>query len=313
MSPWLLLFLGLGMLTLGARVMVTGGVALALRLGITPLVVGLTVLAYGTSAPELVVSAGAGLRGLGSLAVGNVVGSNVCNIALILGLCALLRPLGVDRLVVRREVPVLIAVSVLTPLLLLDRTLGRIDGAILLLIVAGYTGFVVREARQEKNTTADVGARAARSVWQSIALVMAGLTFLLVGADLMVDAAVGLARSWGWNELLIGLTIIAIGTSLPELALSLMSTLRGETDVAVGNVVGSCTFNLLGILGVTGLISPTALPDLRIADLITIAVVPLALWPLLRNDGRISRGEGALMFLAYAGYTGWLITTQPVS
>lgn len=307
MTPWLLLVVGLGLLTLGARVMVSGGVALALRLGITPLVVGLTIMAYGTSAPELVVSAGASLRGAGSLAVGNVVGSNVCNIALILGLCALISPLGVSRQVVRREVPVLIAVSLLTPLLLLDRTLGRGDGVLLLAIVIGYTVFLVRDAKKESAASDSTGPRVVRSVWQSIALIVAGLAFLLIGADLMVDAAVSLARSWGWSELLIGLTIVAIGTSLPELALSFLATLRGETDVAVGNVVGSCTFNLLGILGVTGLISPTVLPDLRIADLITVAVVPLTLWPLLRNDGRISRLEGALLFAGYAAYTVWLI------
>lgn len=307
MMTWLLLAVGLGFLTLGARVMVSGGVALALRLGITPLVVGLTIMAYGTSAPEMVVSAGASLRGAGSLAVGNVVGSNVCNIALILGFCALISPLGVSRQVVRREVPVLIAVSLLTPLLLVDRTLGRWDGALLLAIVIGYTIHLVHDARKESAAADSTGPRVARSVWQSIALIVAGLTFLLIGADMMVDSAVSLARSWGWSELLIGLTIVAVGTSLPELALSLLSTLRGETDVAVGNVVGSCTFNLLGILGITGLISPTSLPDLRMADLITIAVVPLTLWPLVHNDGRISRLEGLLLFVGYAAYTAWLI------
>ncbi|MFM1851866.1 MAG: hypothetical protein RIS54_1550 [Verrucomicrobiota bacterium] len=309
MMTWLWLLLGLGLLTLGARVMVAGGVALALRLGITPLVVGLTIMAYGTSAPELVVSAGAALRGLGSLAIGNVVGSNVCNIALILGICALIRPLAVDRLVIRREVPVLIGLSLLTPVLLWDRHLGRFDGGLLLVLLTGYTVFIVREARRSTGPAHATGVRVARSVWQSMALVVAGLAFLLVGADLMVDAAVTLARSWGWSELLIGLTVIAIGTSLPELALSLISTLRGETDVAVGNVVGSNTFNLLGILGITGLISPTALPDLRLADLLTLSVAPLALWPLIRNDGRISRAEGALLFVAYAGYTIWMVLT----
>lgn len=309
MSPWLILVLGLILLTIGARVMVAGGVALALRLGITPLVVGLTIMAYGTSAPELVVSAGASLRGLGSLAVGNVVGSNVCNIALILGICAILRPLQVNRQIVRREVPVLIGISILTPALLWDRSLDRIDGAVLLLLVIGYTVFLVRDARRQGDQSTGIGVRVARSVWQSIALVVAGLVFLLFGADLMVDAAIELARSWGWSELLIGLTIVAIGTSLPELALSLISTLNGETDVAVGNVVGSCTFNLLGILGVTGLLSPGELPDLRTTDLVTLAIVPLALWPLVRNDGRITRGEGIFLFTAYSGYTAWLVMT----
>jgi cation:H+ antiporter len=310
MNPWLVLVLGLILLTIGARVMVAGGVALALRLGLTPLVVGLTIMAYGTSTPELVVSAGASLRGLSSLAVGNIVGSNVCNIALILGLCAMLRPLSVNRQVVRREVPVLIVISILTPALLWDRSLDRIDGAILLLLVIGYTAFLVRDARRQGDHSNGAGMRVSRSVWQSIALVVAGLVFLLFGADLMVDSAVELARSWGWNELLIGLTIIAIGTSLPELALSLISTLNGETDVAVGNVVGSCTFNLLGILGVTGLLSPGELPDLRTTDLVTLALVPLALWPLVRNDGKITRGEGIFLFTAYAGYTAWLVMTS---
>jgi cation:H+ antiporter len=309
MMAWLWLALGLGLLTLGARVMVAGGASIALRLGITPLVVGLTVMAYGTSAPELLVSVDASMRGLGGLAVGNVVGSNVCNIAFILGLCALIKPLGVHRQVVRREVPVLIGVSILVPVLLWDRTLGRFDGALLLGLLIGYTVYLVRAAKDE-GQTGEIPKTPVRSVWQSLALIVAGLSFLLMGANLMVDAAVGLARFWGWSELLIGLTIVAVGTSLPELALSLISTLQGETDVAIGNVVGSCTFNLLGILGATGLMGPISLPDLRLVDLITITAVPLGLWPLLHNDGRISRGEGVLLLLVYVGYTGWLIYAQ---
>ena len=305
MITWLCLVGGLALLTLGARGMVSGGASLALRLGITPLVIGLTVMAYGTSAPELVVTAGASLRGLGQLAVGNVIGSNICNIALILGLCALFRPLTVHAQIIQREVPVLIGGSILTVLLLLDGELSRWDGLLLLTLLAGYTMFLVRDSRRTKAAAGLTPHPAKRPLWQSILWLVGGLALLLVGAELLVNAAVTLARNWGWSELVIGLTIIAIGTSLPELAISLMATWHNETDVAVGNVVGSSTFNLLGILGVGGLFGPMQVPDLHATDMGMLVGIALGLLPLIRRDGRITRIEGALLLTVYLVYAGW--------
>lgn len=305
MIPWLQLGMGLVLLTFGAHAMVNGSGALALRLGLTPLVIGLTVLAYGTSAPELVVSAEAAWQQRGGIALGNVIGSNVCNIALILGLCALVRPLSASGRILSREVPVLIGVSLLTLLLLLDRELGRTDGVVLLAALAGYTWFIVRDARRENGAVPVTDSPRARSLATALGLTLGGLALLLVGADQLVDGAVQFSRAWGWSELMIGITVIAVGTSLPELALSLVATIRNEADVALGNVVGSCIFNLLGILGVAGVIRPAFVPELHPADLVVLVVTALALVPLLRGNGRITRGEGALLLLVYAAYTVW--------
>ncbi|MCF7689799.1 MAG: calcium/sodium antiporter [Cephaloticoccus sp.] len=310
MLIWLGLIGGLALLTVGARVMVAGGASLALRLGITPLVIGLTIMAYGTSAPEMVVTGGAALRNMGELAIGNVIGSNICNIALILGLCALLRPLDVHAQIIRREVPVLIGASALTALLLLDGSIGRWDGGLLLTLLVGYTVFLVHDARRAKASHELDAHPTRRPLWQSVLALLGGLALLLWGADLLVDAAVTLARTWGWSELLIGLTVVAIGTSLPELALSLTATLRNETDVAVGNVVGSCTFNLLGILGIGGLLRPMPAPTLVWTDLVMLVGIALAFIPLLRSDGKITRWEGVILLIAYVGYTGWMLLRE---
>lgn len=307
MNPWLQLGTGLFLLTVGARTMIHGSGALALRLGLTPLVIGLTVLAYGTSAPELVVSAEAAWQQRGGIALGNVIGSNVCNIALILGLCALLRPIPSNGKILTREVPVLIGVSGLTLLLLLDRELGRIDGVILLSVLAGYTWFVVRDARREAGAVPAADAPRPHSLVPALMFTLGGLALLLVGADLLVEGAVQFSRAWGWSELLIGITVIAVGTSLPELALSFAATIRNEADVALGNVVGSCIFNLLGILGIAGVVRPVSVPELHRADLAVMAVTALALVPLLRGNRRITRLDGALLLLGYTAYAVWML------
>lgn len=300
---------GVVVLSVGAHAMVSGGAALALRLGLTPLVIGLTVMAYGTSAPELVVSAQAAARGNGAIAVGNVLGSNVCNLALILGFCALIRPVKVSRGVLRRELPVLTGVTLLALVLLADRHLGRFDGAVLVALLIAYTVLTLRQAR---TPPADPSASAdslppRRPLGIALLLTGGGLALLLVGADQFVSGAVVLAQQWGMSEVVIGLTVVAVGTSLPELALSTVAALRGQSDVALGNVVGSSTFNLLGILGFSALVQPTVLADLRLVDLTVLLAVTLVLWPILRSGTRASRIEGALLCLGYVGYTTWLI------
>lgn len=306
MNPWLLLIGGLGVLTLGARGLVSGGSSLALRFGVTPLVIGLTVMAYGTSAPELVVSAEAALRDRGAIALGNVIGSNVCNIALILGICALLRPLTAHHKVVSRETPILIGVSVLAMVLLLDRHLGRFDGIVMLAVLAAYSWYIIRAARRDAAAETPDPLPRQYSLGKSLFFTLGGLALLIVGAEGFVDGAVTLARSWGWSELLIGLTVIAVGTSMPELALSTVATLRNESDVALGNVVGSCLFNILGILGIVGVMRPTGVPELHLGDLAVMVATTLALLPLLYGDRRITRWEGAVLLVCYAGYTWWM-------
>jgi len=302
MSPLLQLLVGLVVLTVGAELLVRGSSALALRLGLSPLVVGLTVVAFGTSAPELVVSVQAAQRGSAAIAVANVIGSNLCNLALILGLCALARPLTANHAVIRREVPLLIAATLGASLLLLDHTLGRFEGALLLGCLIALTVTTLRRARQETDQSYD--HRPTRSPRLPLALLLTagGLGLMVMGSDQFVDGAIIIARELGWSEKLIGLTIVAIGTSLPELAASFVAVLKGENDVAIGNVVGSSIFNLLGILGVTGLVQAIHLPELSLLDLGVLTGVTISVLPLVSSGGRITRAEGAGLLVVYFAY-----------
>ena len=315
MNEWLSLTLGLIALYFGAEALVKGGASLALRLGLTPLVIGLTVIAFGTSSPEMVVSVQATLGGNGAISIGNVVGSNICNIALILGLCALISPLHADCQVIRREVPIMIVATVLTLLVLADGYVARWEGAILFLTLIAYTAITVRQARAA-TAAATRGADFADELGQgkslalglSIVAVLGGLAVLIIGSHLFVSGAVSLAASWGMSQLAIGLTIVALGTSLPELATSLVAALKRQADVAVGNIVGSNLFNVLGILGVAALVQPINAPELAWLDLGVMLLVSVALLPIVRSGGRISRLEGAALLAVYLGYTAWLIS-----
>ena len=313
MNPWLALALGLVVLYFGAQALVKGGAGLALRLGLTPLVIGLTVMAFGTSSPEMVVSIKAGLSGNGAISIGNVVGSNICNIALILGLCAMITPLTATAQVIRREVPIMIGASVVALLMLADGHLARWEGALLLTSLIVYTVLTVKQARAEtaavkasSDYAAEIGVKPS-SVGMCIALALGGLGALIAGAHFFVTGAVTLAESWGMSQVAIGLTIVAVGTSLPELATSLVAALKKESDVAIGNIVGSNMFNLLGILGIAALIQPIDAPGLEWGDLIVMLVIAIALLPLAKSGGRVSRWEGAALLATYIGYTTWLL------
>lgn len=315
MLSWLQLVFGLVVLYLGAQALVSGGARLALRLGLTPLVIGLTVIAYGTSSPEMVVSLQASLAGNASISIGNLVGSNICNVALIIGLCAVIRPVGVSAPIIRREIPIMIAVSLLTVGFLFDGTLARWEGALLLLGCVLYTvtalrgGHASTATATEAEFSAELPARAAVPGWlQPAGLTLLGLVLLVAGSHFFVLGAVDIATSWGVRQIVVGLTIVAIGTSLPELATSLVAALRGHSDVAVGNVVGSNVFNLLGILGLCAVVKPLDTSGLGWVDLIVMLGVAVALLPLAKSGGRISRLEGTALLLVYAGYTTWLIT-----
>jgi len=313
----LFFLLGLAALVAGAEALVRGASKIALSLGISPLVVGLTIVALGTSSPEVAVSVGAVLNGTTDIAVGNVVGSNVFNVLFILGLSAVITPLVVHSQIIRQEVPIMIGASVVLVVMVLDGRLGRWESALLLALLVVYMAFLVRQSRAESVAIREEyeGSVRRNGAWDShwavqVLLIVLGLGLLVLGSEWLVDAAVAFARALGVSDLVIGLTIIAAGTSMPEVATSITAALRGERDIAVGNVIGSNTFNILGCLGVSGVVSSDGLgiaPAVLNFDLWVMVAVAFASLPvfLLRNE--IGRRRG-LMFLAfYAAYVAYLI------
>ncbi len=301
---------GLVLLVAAASVLVRGASALALRLGLTPLVVGLTVVAFGTSAPELVVSVQAALAGAGGIAVGNVVGSNIANVGLVLGLAVLVRPLAADPSLFRRDLPVLLAVTALAAALLADGQLGRVEGVVLVTGLVAYLVWSIRAAHQEQAAVDLPITEPSGPAWRDVAFIVAGLAGLVVGADLFVGAATDLAQVAGVSNAVIGLTVVAIGTSLPEMATTIVAALKGESDIAVGNVVGSNLFNLLGILGIAAVVRPLVAPGLQLADVAVMAVLALALAVMLWTGRRLARAEGAALVAAYLGYMGYLVLSH---
>ena len=305
---------GLALLVGAASVLVRGAAALALRLGLTPLVVGLTVVAFGTSAPELVVSVQAALAGAGGIAVGNVVGSNVANVGLVLAAAVLVRPLASDPSLFRRDLPALVVVTGLATLLLADRQLGRWEGAALVAGLVVYLFWSVRAAHQQpagqQPEGVEVGLAPQGPAWRDALFVVAGLAGLVLGADLFVDAAVRLAEAAGVSNAVIGLTVVAVGTSLPEFATTVVAVLRGESQIAVGNVVGSNLFNLLGILGVAALVRPLAAPGLEPVDLAVMGAFTAGLALMLWTGRRLVRAEGAVLLAGYVGYLAYLTVSH---
>lgn len=311
--------LGLVILVVGAELLVRGASRLALSLGISPLVVGLTVVAFGTSAPELAVSVQSAYSGQADIAMGNVVGSNILNVLFILGLSALIVPLIVNQQLVRQEVPIMIALSLLLFVLSLDGRVGRGDGVLFLFMLTGYTVFLLRQSRSASR--AAVLARPAEtgempsSAWDrhwsvQLALVIVGLLLLVQGSNWLVDAAVTVARHLGVSELVVGLTIVAAGTSLPEVATSVMASIRGERDIAVGNIVGSNIFNILAVLGVSSVLAPRGLsvsPAVLNFDMWVMIAAALACLPVFFTGYLIARWEGAMFLAYYVAYTAYLI------
>ncbi|HMP77008.1 MAG TPA: calcium/sodium antiporter [Kiritimatiellia bacterium] len=302
-----LLFAGLILLYFGAEGLIRGASSLALRLGITPLVVGLTVVAFGTSAPELVVSTKAVAAGQGDIAIGNVVGSNIFNIAVILGLSALLRPMKIRVQLLKFDMPVMLLVTAVCWLLFLDGRLGRIEAGLLVAGMVAYTLTNVIMARRETSKAvetefAEGTPHRSRHAALDLVLVIGGLALLVLGARLFVDGAVDLARLWGVSEALIGLTIVAAGTSLPELATSVLAAIRKEDDIAIGNIVGSNVFNILGILGVSGLITPLSGSGVTAMDFGFMLGTAFLLLPLMHTGLRLVRWEGAVFLALYGGY-----------
>ncbi|MCB9882809.1 MAG: calcium/sodium antiporter [Planctomycetes bacterium] len=310
----LFLFLvGLVLLVLGADLLVRGASRLAVAAGIPPLVVGLTVVAFGTSAPELAVSASSALSGQAEVAVGNVVGSNIFNVLFILGLSALITPLAVEQQLIRRDVPLMILCSGVAFACAVDGTIGRLEGAGFVLALTIYTFWCIRAGRRESRAPTEAVAPATRTrsaTWLfDVVLVVAGLALLVLGAHWLVEATTRFARALGVSEVIVGLTIVAAGTSLPEVATSVVAAVRGQRDIAVGNVIGSNLFNLMGVLGVSGMVAPTGLPvpaSVLAFDLPVMIAVAIACLPIFATGHRINRWEGALFLAYYVAYTIYL-------
>jgi cation:H+ antiporter len=302
---------GLVLLFVGAEGLIRGSSNLAIKIGITPLVVGLTVVAFGTSTPELVVSLKAALLGNSSISLGNIIGSNIANIALILGVAAIIKPLNVHAKVIMREIPIMIGISLLLLFLLLDGEIGFIDGLIFVIGLVVYLIANVMMAHKEKNPAVEIefkeGLKSKLGIPISIILMIAGLGLLILGANLFVQSAIAIAKKFNVSDAIIGLTIVAIGTSLPELITSIVASYKNEADIAIGNVVGSNVFNILGILGITALIIPISSVGISNIDLGVMLFTAIILFPLSRTGFSISRFEGAFLLFGYAGYMYYLL------
>lgn len=313
----ILVVIGIGLLIVGGEVLLRGAVGIATLLRLTPAVIGLTVVAAGTSVPELAVSGIAAYQGNTEIAVANVVGSNIFNIAVILGLCALIRPFAIVGNTLRLEYPALALSAVLCVLLVQDLTISRLDALLFVALYVGFTAYLVRLVRKQltKDEVAHLSAEVTEltvekkpSVVLCSVLLIVGIALLGVGAQSTVSGASQLARLWGWSERVIGLTIVSAGTGLPEVVASLVSSLRGRSDVAIGNVIGSNLFNVLVILGLTGMVSPLPVQASIVnSDCWWMLGVTALLLPILLNGRRIHRWEGAMLLLTYGMYLAILL------
>jgi cation:H+ antiporter len=308
------ILLGLGLLVWGADRFVIGAASLARNLGVPPLLIGLTVVGFGTSAPEILVAVTASAQGNPGLAIGNAVGSNIANIALILGTTALVTPLIVHSDLLRGEYPVLLAASIGASMLMLDGTLGRGDGIILLLGLVAAMGLLIRMSRRNHDPLAEeIEAEVPPDVSTGIAIVwfLIGLITLVAGSRMLVWGAHEVAVMLGISDLVIGLTIVSVGTSLPELAASIMSALKNEQELAIGNVIGSNLWNLLAVLGMPALLAPGIIaPEVLNRDMLIMLGLTLALFIMgrgQREHGIINRIEGGLLLSCFIAYQGWLL------
>ncbi len=310
------------MLYYGAHWLVKGSSSLARSMGLTPLVIGLTVVAFGTSAPELVVSVVSSIKGKSMIAVGNVIGSNICNIALVLGISALINPIRGDRAVFQRDIPIMLGVSFYLLLISLNSKIGRLEGASLLAGIVLYTVFNYRSAVKETPNKSQDESLAFRHAAQNIEYIAsrsrqvvwiaAGIIVVVVGAEILIDAAVAIMKVFGVNEKFIGLTIVALGTSLPEMATSVVAAMKKEMDISIGNLVGSNVFNILSVLGAAALVNPIPIPGGFIQsglliDYLFMMFVSVLPWLMMRKTYIVSRRDGAALVLCYVGYIVYLI------
>ena len=308
----LLIFGGLILLFFGGEGLVKGASSLALRLGLTPLVVGLTVVAFGTSAPELVVSLKANLSGLGDVAIGNVVGSNIFNIGMILGITALIYPIKVQLQILRWDAPLMLGISGVLVFFLWDRRISQLEGGLLFAGILAYTVSAVVMAKKE-TLSAEVTAEFSESVvppkhssWLDALYIAGGLVLLILGSRWLVEGATAIAKSFGVSDAIIGLTIVSAGTSMPELSACLVAAFRKQPDIAIGNIIGSNIFNSLAIVGISGLVKPISSPGIGFVDMGVMVVFSACLLPLMWSGFCLRRWEGGVLMLGYVGYIVWL-------
>ena len=316
-----LLVLGLALLLGGGNFLVTGASALARNLGVSPLVIGLTVVAFGTSAPELSINLLGVLQGSGGISFGNIIGSNIANIGLVIGLTALIRPLTIESVIISREIPMMILVSAITLIAGSDFFLraspdvfDRSDGLVFLMLFGVFMYYMIGDVLKKRRYSlveeaeAFAGGKGLKNTVLNLGMFTGGLAGLIGGGKLSVDAAVGIAEALAVPQVIIGLTIVAFGTSLPELVTSLVATFQGKTDIAVGNVVGSNIFNLLLVNGLCSSITPIAVPSGGLFDLLMMILLTLFLLPMsITDEKKIVRWEGAVLLALYLGYTFWRV------
>ena len=297
---WLLV--SLVILYYGAEGLVFGASSLAKRIGISPLVIGLTIVSVGTSMPELLVSIKASMNGQGAISIGNVLGSNMFNFGLILGLSAIIYPLSVKRQLLKLDVPVMVLTSVLFLLLYLDFEISRLEALLMLLIFISYITYLFKTSKKEQKENQDSDIKLTKHWSLDIIFFVVGLVALAFGSELLVENSVIIAERLGMSEAMIGLTIIAAGTSMPELATSVVAALKKRSDIAIGNIVGSNIFNILLILGVAGLIQPISTPEIDYMDTLFVVALGLVLWIFMKYSSLIRRWQGAIFILMYILY-----------
>ncbi|MBX3044067.1 MAG: calcium/sodium antiporter [Candidatus Kapabacteria bacterium] len=306
------LIIGSLLLYFGADSLVKGSTRLAINLGITPIIIGLTVVAFGTSAPELIVSLSAGYQGNAEIALGNVIGSNICNIALILGLSSLIRPVEFHLKYVNKDFWIMIIASIAVLIMSLDGDLDMWDGAILTLGIVSYVLYNIKKSKDE-NLEIELEEVTGKTKFKDknifhVLLLIVGLVILMMGANLFLEGAVNIAKYLGLSNVIIGLTIVALGTSLPELAVSVVASIKKESDISLGNVIGSNIFNLLMILGVTSIFFPIGANDISLVDIGIMIFTSLIIVPLGMRGNKFSRLDGAFLLLIYIGYMYYLFT-----
>ena len=303
----LLLIFGIVVVLKSADWLTNGAVGLATKLGISQIVIGLTIVAIGTSMPEFFVSIVSAIKGTPDLAVGNIVGSNIFNVLLIVGVAATVAPIAIQRATVRRDIPIAIVASIMLTIMMLDDNISRIDALILFAAFIAFIWITLRNSKNDANEK-DASTEKVIPTWKSVLFIIFGLVGLVLGSNIFVDNASSLAHGWGISDAVIGLTIVAGGTSLPELATSAVAARKGDSGIAIGNVLGSNVFNILMILGLTGIISPMHIQNITYIDMAVMVISMALFWLFSFTKLRVERWEGCVLIACFLGYITWLVS-----
>ena len=303
----LLLIFGIVVVLKSADWLTNGAVGLATKLGISQIVIGLTIVAIGTSMPEFFVSIVSAIKGTPDLAVGNIVGSNIFNVLLIVGVAATVAPIAIQRATVRRDIPIAIVASIMLTFMMLDDNISRIDALILFAAFIAFIWITLRNSKNDANEK-DASTEKVIPTWKSVLFIIFGLVGLVLGSNIFVDNASSLAHGWGISDAVIGLTIVAGGTALPELATSAVAARKGDSGIAIGNVLGSNVFNILMILGLTGIISPMHIQNITYIDMAVMVISMALFWLFSFTKLRVERWEGCVLIACFLGYITWLVS-----